>query len=219
MELKFLENTGLFRGIGQKEALALLQECRAGERTYSKGQQILRAGEPVRALGLVLRGAVRIETCDAWGNAGVLDHVGRGQVFAETYACLPETPLLVDVVAAEACAVLFLEVRSLLRGPAQGPGAVLLRNLLEAGMEKNLRLSRRIFHTSAKTIRGRLLSYLSFQAIEQGSKDFFVPFNRQQLADYLGVDRSALSHELGKMKAEGLIECCRSHVRLLTPDN
>ena len=80
--------------------------------------------------------------------------------------------------------------------------------------EKNLNLSRRIFHTSAKTIRGRLCSYLTFEAARQGGNDFTIPFDRQQLADYLGVDRSALSTELGKLKAEGLLDFDRSHFKM-----
>lgn len=91
----------------------------------------------------------------------------------------------------------------------------LLRNLLLLTAEKNLRLSRRIFHTSSKTIRGRVLSYLSFEAARNGSREFTIPFTRQQLADYLEVDRSALSHELGNMAREGLLRTRRSHFALL----
>ena len=94
----------------------------------------------------------------------------------------------------------------------------LLRNLLLLTAAKNLRLSRRIFHTSSKTIRGRVLSYLSFEAARNGSREFTIPFTRQQLADYLEVDRSALSHELGNMAREGLLRTRRSHFALLEQD-
>ena len=87
----------------------------------------------------------------------------------------------------------------------------LIRNLLTISAQKNLILSRRIFHTSPKSIRGRLLSYLSFQASSQGSSEFTIPFNRQQLADYLSVDRSALSNELGKMQKDGLLKVNKNH--------
>ena len=96
-------------------------------------------------------------------------------------------------------------------GPHHG---TLLRNLLTITARKNLALSRRIFYTSSKTIRGRLLSYLSDQAVLQNSPSFSIPFDRQQLADYLGVDRSALSNELGKMRRDGLLSARKSHFRL-----
>ena len=81
--------------------------------------------------------------------------------------------------------------------------------------QKNLNLSRKIFHTSPKTIRGRLLSYLSYQSMRSGSSSFTIPFNRQQLADYLNVDRSALSNELSKMQRDGLIQVERNRFVLL----
>ena len=92
----------------------------------------------------------------------------------------------------------------------------LIQNLLYISSQKNLNLSRRIFHTSSKSIRGRLLSYLSFQASKAGSRDFCIPFNRQQLADYLSIDRSAMSAELGKMRKEGILETDKNHFVLKT---
>ena len=98
------------------------------------------------------------------------------------------------------------------------PGTVhekLLRNLLTVSMRKNLSLSQRIFCTTPKTVRGRLLTYFSAQAARSGSLQFEIPFNRQQLADYLNVDRSAMSNELGKMQKDRLIEVDRKHFRIL----
>ena len=173
-------------------------------------------GDRVSELGLVLSGSVLIENDDLWGNRSILDRIGPGQIFAETYACVPGEKLLVTVTAAEKTEVLFLNVGKILRVCTNACSfhARLIRNLLTLSARKNLNLSRRIFHTSAKSIRGRLLSYLSWQAVKQGSREFDIPFNRQQLADYLGVDRSAMSAELGKMKREGLIQVDRSHFRM-----
>ena len=86
---------------------------------------------------------------------------------------------------------------------------------LDFSSQKNLNLSRRIFHTSSKSIRGRLLSYLSFQASKAGSRDFCIPFNRQQMADYLNLDRSALSKELGLMQEEGILSFYKNEFELL----
>ena len=217
MNYDFLAQTPLFQGVSPQEMEAMLV-CLGGDvRRYAKGQIICRMGETVTSLGVVLSGSVLIESGDVWGNTTVLDCVGPGQIFAETYACSPGEPLMVSVVAAEAVQVLFLNVGRVLQSCSSAcvHHGVLIRNLLALSAQKNLNLSRKIFHTSPKTIRGRLLSYLSYLSLRSGSSTVTIPFNRQQLADYLNVDRSALSNELGKMQRDGLIRVERSRFTLL----
>lgn len=212
-----LSKTALFRGAAPREVEEMLACLGGRRRSFAKGEIIYRTGERVTALGLVLTGSVLIQSSDLWGNTTVLDSVGPGQIFAETYACAPEEPLMVDVVAAEPTQVLFLTVERVLTVCSHtcAHHARLVRNLLALSAQKNLNLSRKIFHTSARSIRGRLLSYLSEQAVRSGSRSFTIPYNRQQLADYLNVDRSALSNELGKMAREGLLRTERSRFTLL----
>ena len=212
-----LSKTALFRGAAPREVEEMLACLGGRRRSFAKGEIIYRTGERVTALGLVLTGSVLIQSSDLWGNTTVLDSVGPGQIFAETYACTPEEPLMVDVVAAEPTQALFLTVERVLTVCSHtcAHHARLVRNLLALSAQKNLNLSRKIFHTSARSIRGRLLSYLSEQAVRSGSRSFTIPYNRQQLADYLNVDRSALSNELGKMAREGLLRTERSRFTLL----
>ena len=167
-------------------------------------------------MGLVLEGSVRIESNDMWGNRTILSHVGPGQFFAETYAFLHAEPLLVDVVANEDSRILFLHIRILKEMNAAANTWVLklLTNLLVVTAHKNLVLSGRSFHTSPKTIRGKVLAYLNSVALQNGGHRFDIPFDRQQLADYLNVDRTALSKELGKMKNEGLITFEKNHCEI-----
>lgn len=220
MDHIFLSNTALFRGVSPAEVEALLSCLRAKTRKYQRGAVICRAGDVVTSVGLILSGSVSIENDDVWGNKSILDHAGAGQVFAETYACVPGVPLMISVVAAESAEILFLDMSRILH-PCTNACEFhnkLVRNLLFVASQKNLNLSWRIFHTSSKSIRGRLLSYLSFQAAQHGSRDFVIPFNRQQLADYLSVDRSALSNELSKMQRDGLLKVHRSHFTLIGID-
>lgn len=217
MNMHGLSQTVLFRGATPDEVEAMLS-CLHGEtRSYSKGSVIFYAGDPVSSVGLVLSGSVSVEIDDVWGNRTILDHVKAGQVFAEAYACVPGEPLMTNVVAAENTQILLLDVGRMLHvcSNACGFHNKLIRNLLLICSQKNLNLSRRSIHTGARNIRGRLLSYLSYQSISQGSREFDIPFNRQQLADYLNVDRSAMSAELGKMQKEGLLRAERSHFILL----
>lgn len=216
MDFVQISKTVLFQGTRPEDAEAMLKCLEAREKQFQKDETIYYVGDRVSELGLVLSGSVLIENDDLWGNRSILDRIGPGQIFAETYACVPGEKLLVTVTAAEKTEVLFLNVGKILRVCTNACSfhARLIRNLLTLSAQKNLNLSRRIFHTSAKSIRGRFLSYLSWQAVKQGSREFDIPFNRQQLADYLGVDRSAMSAELGKMKREGLIQVDRSHFRM-----
>lgn len=212
-----LSKTKLFQGVSQKEAESMLDCLQGEEKFYQKGEMILRMGDTVSSLGMVLSGSVMIENDDIWGNRSILDQIGAGQVFAETYACVQDEKLMVNVVAAEDAEILFLNTERVIRTcfrscPFHG---MLIKNLLAISAQKNLNLSRRIFHTSPKTIRGKLLSYLSDQAVKWGRPEFDILFNRQQLADYLGVDRSAMSKELGKMQKDGLIKVKKNHFTML----
>ena len=216
MDLQNLENTELFRGASRAELEEMLRCLDTEIRRYRKGETILRMGDRTRRLGLVLSGGVTLENDDAWGKRTVLGHVGEGEVFAETYACLPDQPLMVNAVAAAETRVLFLDVGRLFSGqPGCVHQRVLVRNLLNITARKNLALSRRSFYTSSRTIRERLLSYLSDQAVLQGSDRFSIPFDRQGLADYLGVDRSALSNELSKLRREKLVYTEKNQFHLL----
>lgn len=208
MDFFFLCSTALFRGTDPSEAEAMLACMGAFTKQYRKQEIIYAAGEEVRCLGFVLSGSVHVAADDVWGNRSILSHVTAGQIFAETYACIPGQPLLVSVTAAEDTEVLFLNIAKLLKicTNACTHHSRLIQNLLQISAQKNLTLSQRMLHTAPKTIRGRLLSYFSQQAVEAGEHQFTIPFNRQQLADYLGVDRSALSAELSKMRQEGLLE-------------
>ena len=217
MDPLFLSKTVLFRGSTPEEVRAILGCLSPLQKGFDRGSTIYHTGDVVTAIGLVLSGSVYIENNDVWGNKSILDQAGPGQVFAETYACVPGEPLMISVVAAEPTEILFLDVGKILHvcSNACSFHGNLIRNLLLISSQKNLNLSRRIFHTSSKTIRGRLLSYLSFQATFHGSREFDIPFNRQQLADYLSVDRSAMSNELSKMQRDGLLRVKRNHFSLL----
>ena len=194
----------LFQGLSAEEWAALEQSGCLRAKSYPRHAVIFHAGEQVHALGVVLRGTVHIENLDLWGSKSILSSISAGQAFAETYALCGDV-MMVDAVAAEECEVLFVNISAFSGG---APGTVhekLLRNLLTVSMRKNLSLSQRIFCTTPKTVRGRLLTYFSAQAARSGSLQFEIPFNRQQLADYLNLDRSALSKELCKMRDEGLL--------------
>lgn len=207
MDFHFIAETDLFCGCSEEDVRNMAEHLGFRSIACRKGTVIYQEGTSVTDIGLVLSGSVQIGHNDFWGNQSILSIVPAGGVFAEAYACIPGERLMIEVIANEPCEILFISVPRLFT-PCTTCRIQhkLIQNLITISAQKNLQLSRRSLHTSPKTIRERLLSYFSQIIAEQGSRKIQLPFDRQQLADYLNLDRSALSKELGKMKKEGLID-------------
>lgn len=212
-----MKNSVLFKEMNDHEYAQCLKTLKAAEKKYKKDALILPAGDTTTKFGLVLDGSVTVESNDIWGNRTILSHVGKGQFFAETYALLEDEVLLVDVRANENCRVRFFTIGSLknLRQINEPWAIKFICNMLEISARKNLTLSGRSFHISPRTIRERLLSYLNTISLQKHSTEFDIPFDRQQLADYLNVDRSALSNELSKLQNTDIIKFRKNHFILL----
>lgn len=221
MNYSFLKTTRLFQGISEENIKIMLSCLEAKTVRYKKGDLIYHAGETISSISMVLSGGVNIEHNDYWGNRTVISHISPGFIFGETYACIAGQPMLVDAVFSEASEVLLLDVSKVLKTCSNSCAhhEALIRNLLTISAHKNLQLSQRMFHTSFKSLRAKLLSCFSEQELQAGSDRFTIPFNRQQLADYLNADRSAMCNEISKMKKDGLISVKKNTFRLLqNPD-
>ncbi len=212
----YLRKTALFRGMTQDELPTLLGCIAPVYRNFEKNEIILRQGEDITAVGMVLSGRVQVIEEDFWGNRNIMGDVWPGDLFAESYAFLPGELLGVSVVAVEASLVMLIDARHMLEicSSACRFHTRLVQNLLAESAKKNLALTQKLSHMSKRTTREKLLSYLSGRSLSAGSDLFEIPFNRQQLADYLCVDRSAMSNELGKMRDEGLLTFERSRFHL-----
>ena len=192
-----LHTAALFSGISDDELAAMLSCLGARIDTFTKGSRLLRAGDAVEEVGLVLAGSALIVQEDIWGNRSILSKTGPGQTFAEVFACAPGAVLNVSVEAESvetesAVTVMFLRVRRVLSvcPSACSHHSRIIRNLLGELAEKNLRLNEKLTHMGQRTTRAKLMSYFSAEAQRQGGYEFDIPFSRQQLADYLGVERS-----------------------------
>ena len=211
--LSVLRTSGIFFGISEEETEKMLHCLEVRPETYQKDEYILRAGDRVEAFGVVITGKVMIIQEDFWGNRNILAAVGAGHCFAETFACSPGAVLNVSVMAQTNVQVLFLSVKRILTTcPSTcSHHSRMIRNLLSELAEKNLRLNEKITHLGQRSRRAKILSYLSAEAQRHGSAEFDIAFSRQQLADYLSVDRSGLSMELSRMQEEGLLEYRKNH--------
>ncbi|MGN1304503.1 MAG: Crp/Fnr family transcriptional regulator [Oscillospiraceae bacterium] len=215
--ISILKNTTLFSGASEEETELMLSCLRARLCTYEKGEFVLHEGEYIERLMILVEGEMHIQRDDHWGNRSIISTVGVGEMFGEAY-CAPESgPLLNDVLAVEDSAVIFLDIAKLLTVCPNGCSfhELAVKNLFFAISEKNRRLVRKLDFMSRRTTREKLIAYLSEESKRQNSSAFSIPFNRRQLADFLAVDRSAMSNELCKMRDEGLIEFEKNRFKLL----
>lgn len=208
-----IRSSPLFSGISGEELAAMLSCLQAETKEFPKDAFVLRAGDTAESIGLVLTGSVLVLQEDVWGNRNILSKAGPGQTFAAAFACSPSARLNASVLAETPVTAMFLNVKRILN---VCPSACvhhnrIIRNLLGELAEKNLRFSEKLAHMGQRTTRSKLMSYLSAEAQRFGKTEFDIPFSRQQLADYLGVERSGLSLELGKMRDEGLLDFRKSH--------
>ena len=211
-----LKKSPLFRGIQEKDTMAVLSCLAPSQKKYKKGETIFRVGEAVPDLGFILRGSVSMEKEDFWGNRSILEHLGEGDIFGESFASLGAESAF-NAVAAEDSDILFLSIGPILTccSSACPFHHRLILNLLSVIAEKNTVMAGKIDVMSQRTVREKLLTYLSSQAQLHGSSSFEIPLNRQQLADYLAIDRSHMTVELGKLEKEGILCFRRNSFRLL----
>lgn len=217
--LPVIRDSQLFAGISDREIEAMLACLGAETMEYRKGSYILCAGDTAEALGLMMEGRALILQDDFWGNRNIISSIEKGQSFAETFACAPGAILNISVAAESPCTAMFLNVKRLLTVCPSSceHHSRIIRNLLSDLAGKNLRFNEKLTHLGQRTTRAKLLSYLSAEAQKHGSFEFDISFSRQQLADYLFVERSGLSLELGKMRDDGLLEFHKNHFILKQP--
>lgn len=204
---EIIKNSALFSNIQADEVHSLLNCLSPRTQRYQKGAFVFHLQETHVPLGLVLSGMVYVMKEDFWGERTILSAVGAGEIFAEAFSSIPDKPLEVSVVAAKDTTVLFLDFNRVLHtcNHACVFHTRLVQNLIATLARKNIMLTRKLETISKKTTRQKLLAFLSMEANQQNNSTFTIPYNRQELADYLCVERSAMSAELSKLQRDGLI--------------
>lgn len=212
-----LKRTQLFAGVGEGEIEAMLSCLQARLCTYKKREYVLRQGEHIGTILVLVEGKLHIQRDDYWGNRSIIQMIGTGEMFGEAYVAPESGALLNDVQAMEDCTVIFFDVKRIITvcSSACRFHSMVVQNLFFAISEKNRKLVQKLGYMSRRTTREKLIAYLSEESKRQSNSEFSIPFNRQQLADFLSVDRSAMSNELCKMRDEGMIEFEKNRFVLL----
>lgn len=208
-------NHKLFDGIGENDLENLLKCLKCKVKTHPKQQIIFNEGQIIYNFGIVLSGNLHLYAYDFYGNRQILANIGRGEMFAESFALAGE-PLPFEVYSVQDCSLLYIKYTKLC-SVCQNTCSYhtrLINNIMQIIAAKNISLTQKIRHITAKNVREKVLSYLYSVSKNKKSNYFDIPFNRQELADYLSVDRSNLSNEISKLKQSGIIECERNRFKL-----
>lgn len=215
--VKILKNTSLFSGVAEEEILAMLGCLNASLKTYKKGEYVFHQGETISSITVLVSGMLHVQHDDYWGNRNIINLIEVGEMFGEAYVSPDSGVMMNNVIAIEDSAVMFFDAKQVLTtcSSACRFHAIVVQNLFYAISDKNRKLVQKLSHMSKRSTREKLMSYLSDESSRQKSSSFDISFNRQQLADFLSVDRSAMSNELSKMRDDGLIQFDKNHFTLL----
>ncbi len=218
VHIEFLSKTPLFDGIAGNETASLLHCLSYRIKKFDKNSFILRQGDVCEEAALVLSGSVHLITEDFWGNRTILSDISPGSVFAETFAFEGSKPLAVSALAVSDAEILFFSISKILTvcSSACTFHTRIIRNFVQVLALKNIMLNRKLFYLSFRSTREKLLSYLSDQAKSAKSGQFVIPFTRQELADFLCIDRSAMSSEISKLQKEGVLETHKNEFTLFS---
>lgn len=214
---EILKKCPLFEGISESDLFTMLHCLGARRVEFEKKFTVMAQGSATRYIGVVLEGAVQTEQTDYYGNRSIVGTTGASQVFAEEFACAGVSGLPVNIVAQTNASVMFIDCEHILHTCKNNCSFHnrLIYNLMRVLASKNVAFHQRLEVTSKRTTREKLLTFLMLCAENAGSYSFDIPYDRQQLADYLEVDRSGLSNEISKLRDEGVLESRKNHFKLL----
>lgn len=212
-----LKKCSLFEGIAENKIEDMLVCLGAVTMKYGKGETVFHEGDPALYLGIVLSGSVMVIHEDYYGNRSIVAHIVPGEVFGESFACAAIDSLPVSVVAKQDCSCLLIDCSRITKSCTNACSfhSQIIFNLLKLVAQKNLLFHQKLDIISKRTTREKLMTYLTAQAKMWGKDEFTIPYDRQALADYLEVDRSGLSSEIGRLRREGKIICEKNHFKLL----
>ncbi len=215
--IQVIEKCSLFSGISREEILEMSGCLKITVVKVAKNQTIIAEGDPVKYMGVVLSGSVRVIREDYYGNRTIVAEMGPAELFAETAAAAGAVKMPVSVTASQDSEIMLMDCRKAIYSCCNGCifHNRLIANLLQAVAEKNMLLNQKMEIISKRTTREKLMAYLLYEAKKKNSGEFVIPYSRQELADYLGVDRSAMSAEIARMRKDGLIESKKSRFKLL----
>ena len=215
--IDFLMKLPIFYNLKNEEIINILNFFNYSKENFEKNNFIFEIGKPISKIGIILSGEINIIKEDFWGNRNILNKFKSGEIFGEVFALAKVSPNNILVETSQNSKILFLDLTNFSIDNENNSNEILkfLSNIFKISLKKNILFTEKLEHITKKTIREKIISYLSTEALKNRSNSFFIKFDRQELADYLFVERSALSRELSSMKKDGLIEYNKNHFTLI----
>lgn len=215
--IDFLMKLPIFYNLKKDEIVNILKFFSYSKEDFEKNNFIFEIGKPISKIGIILSGEINIIKEDFWGNRNILNKFKSGEIFGEVFALAKVSPNNILVETSQNSKILFLDLTNFSIDNENNSSEILkfLSNIFKISLKKNILFTEKLEHITKKTIREKIISYLSTEALKNKSNSFFIKFDRQELADYLFVERSALSRELSSMKKDGLIEYNKNYFTLI----
>lgn len=215
--IDFLMKLPIFYNLKKDEIINILKFFSYSKEDFEKNNFIFEIGKPISKIGIILSGEINIIKEDFWGNRNILNKFKSGEIFGEVFALAKISPNNILVETSQNSKILFLDLTNFSIDNENNSSEILkfLSNIFKISLKKNILFTEKLEHITKKTIREKIISYLSTEALKNRSNSFFIKFDRQELADYLFVERSALSRELSSMKKDGLIEYNKNYFTLI----
>jgi CRP-like cAMP-binding protein len=215
--IDFLMKLPIFYNLKKDEIINILKFFSYSKKDFEKNNFIFEIGKPISKIGIILSGEINIIKEDFWGNRNILNKFKSGEIFGEIFALAKVSPNNILVETSQNSKILFLDLTNFSIDNENNSSEILkfLSNIFKISLKKNILFTEKLEHITKKTIREKIISYLSTEALKNRSNSFFIKFDRQELADYLFVERSALSRELSSMKKDGLIEYNKNYFTLV----
>lgn len=196
----------MLRGIDESEFDGVLKTLGAYKKSFPKNHIIRHSETEVNVIGIIIKGLVYFSKCDINGNRIILSEIGAGKSFGEslTFTRAQNSPII--ITAAKDTTVIFFPSKNILNQPCGYKYRdLILENVIRLLAEKVMLLQMKIDILSQKTTKEKLLLYFEYESKTAGSNSFKINFSRDELADFLSLNSSALSRELSKMRDEGII--------------
>jgi len=218
--LDAIESSSLFAQISRNDIEYIYQVLKAKIRSYKSDETIYSYGDKIASVYLILEGDIIFVREDIWGNSDILTKIDKGQSFGMVYAFSSQKKSDMKAVTKKGCTLMIIPIDTIYKPFSEKHDLQerLIKNVIKTLCDKSIFLTEKLTHTSQRKLRDKIIAYLSYESIRNNSNSFYIPYSRQQLAEYLFVDRSALSNELSKLQKEGIISFRKNYFTIHCTD-
>ncbi len=215
--LDVIKSSPLFKDIETNSILSITSEWYSKIESYDKDNFIFLEGETLKNIGIILLGSAQIITYDFYGNKNIIASLEKSQLFGEAFVCALKNTMPMNVLATENTKVLFINYKEMTK--IKNTNSLIIdkikNNMLKIISEKNILLNKKIDLLSKRSTKEKILAYLYSVSKNAKSKTFTINLNRQELADFLSIERTAMSSKLSSLQREGVIKYDKNNFEIL----